>query len=234
MSLLPDAQTSPSRMESPLAWVFFGDLMAGLLGLFALLFVWAMVFQLDLAESLRREQDLRGAEQARREALEQALARPLAEGRITLEEGRIGILGQLLFELNSADLQPGAEALIEEVAGPLARYLEGDAEMLIMVSGFTDDLPYLSMQRRYRDNWELSSERALTVARSLLDMGLPSERVFAAAFGPEHPAVPNSCDDNRARNRRVEIAPVPRRVHTKNVATAAVVTPELRQVESQP
>ncbi|EXI65511.1 MAG: Chemotaxis protein MotB [Candidatus Accumulibacter adjunctus] len=79
-----------------------------------------------------------------------------------------------------------------------------------MVSGFTDDVPIHQGSTRFADNWELSAQRALTVTRALIDEGMPSSLLFAAAFGAEQPAASNADDRGRARNRRVEIAPVPR------------------------
>jgi flagellar motor protein MotB len=64
--------------------------------------------------------------------------------------------------------------------------------------------------RRFDDNLELSAQRALTVTRALIDEGLPSSSVFAAAFGPEQPVASNHDETGRALNRRVEMAPVPR------------------------
>ena len=81
---------------------------------------------------------------------------------------------------------------------------------MLMVSGFTDDMPVKGSNRQFDDNWELSAQRALTVTRALIDEGVPSSAVFAAAFGSEQPVAPNVDAKNRARNRRVEMAPVPR------------------------
>jgi flagellar motor protein MotB len=66
-------------------------------------------------------------------------------------------------------------------------------------------------QKGFKDNWELSAARALTVVRALVAAGVPVDRVFAAGFGETHPVAENTNDDGRAKNRRVEIAPVPRR-----------------------
>jgi len=81
---------------------------------------------------------------------------------------------------------------------------------IIMVSGFTDDRLIREGNRRFADNWELSAQRALTVTRALIDEGIPSSSVFAAAFGAEQPVASNADDQGRSRNRRVEIAPMPR------------------------
>jgi flagellar motor protein MotB len=79
-----------------------------------------------------------------------------------------------------------------------------------MVSGFTDDQQVRDGNWRFADNWELSAERALTVTRTLIAEGVPSDAVFAAAFGAEQPVSSNANEDGRAKNRRVEIAPIPK------------------------
>jgi flagellar motor protein MotB len=88
-------------------------------------------------------------------------------------------------------------------------YLGERGEML-MVSGFTDDKPVSERNRRFADNLELSAQRALTVTRALIEEGMPSSQVFAAAFGAEQPVAPNADEHGRALNRRVEMAPVPK------------------------
>ena len=191
-------------------WPVFGDLMAGLVGVFVLLLVWTLGLQLDLAQALQDETRKRQSEEQRRVALEQALADdPLAAGRVTLRDGRIGISGSVLFASNSAALQPQGRALLQALVGPLRVYV-GEREELLMVSGFTDDRPIHEGNRSFSDNWELSAERALTVTRALIDEGMPPSRVFAAAFGAQQPVAANLDDAGRSRNRRVEIATVPR------------------------
>lgn len=189
-------------------WAIFGDLMAGLVGVFVLLLVWTLGIQVELSQTLELEIQKRQAEEQRRMALEQALAAPLATGRVTLTNGRIGISGSVLFATNSDQLQVEGRELLQTLVAPLQVYLEERDEML-MVSGFTDDKPIQRGNNRFADNWELSSERALTVTRALIDEGMPSSMVFAAAFGAQQPVVPNTDGDSRARNRRVEMAPVP-------------------------
>ena len=190
-------------------WAVFGDLMAGLLGAFVLILVGVLGLQLQLASKLDAEVKQRQVEQQRRQTLEQALAVPLASGRVTLNNGRIGISGSVLFLLNSDQLQPDGRQLLKSLAPPLAAYLAARNELL-MVSGFTDDRPVRDSNRQFADNWALSAERALTVTRALIDAGLPSASVFAAAFGPEQPVASNADAAGRSRNRRVEMAPLPR------------------------
>jgi flagellar motor protein MotB len=190
-------------------WAAFGDLMSVLLGCFVLILVGVIGVQLQLSHRLDEEVKQRHAEERRRATLEQALAAPLAEGRVTLVDGRIGIRGNVLFALNSDQLQPEGRELLKSLAGPLSDYLKSRDEIL-MVSGFTDDRQVHDGNRRFADNWELSAERALTVTRALVAEGVPSNAVFAAAFGSEQPVGSNASEEGRAMNRRVEIAPIPK------------------------
>ena len=190
-------------------WASFGDLMAVLLGAFVLVLVGVIATQAQLSSRLEEEVRQRQQEARQRQALEQALAAPLAAGRITLVDGRIGIGGNVLFALNSDQLQPEGRELLASLAAPLAGYLRTRGEIL-MVSGFTDDRQVREGNARFDDNWELSAQRALTVTRTLIAEGLPADAVFAAAFGAQQPVGPNTDEAGRARNRRVEIAPMPR------------------------
>jgi len=190
-------------------WAVFGDLMAGLLGAFVLILLCAIGAQLELASRLENEVRQHQLEEQRRQALEHALAGPLAAGRVTLDHGRIGISGSVLFAFNSADLQPEGRQLLQSLAAPLAAYLQARDEVL-MVSGFTDDRQVRGGNRQFADNWELSAQRALTVTRTLIEEGLPSSSIFAAAFGSEQPVAPNADAQGRSKNRRVEMAPTPR------------------------
>lgn len=211
--------------QSTPVWAVFGDLMSGLLGAFVLILVWVLGIQLELAKNLQDEVSKRQVEEQRRIALEhsleEALADPLASGRITLVDGRIGISGSVLFALNSDELQPEGRQLLKTLVQPLRDYLS-KREQLLMVSGFTDDLPIQKGNSHFEDNWELSAERALTVTRALIEEGMPSSLVFAAAFGAEQPIAPNADETGRSQNRRVEMAPVPKVAADKARSAAPV------------
>ncbi|MDB4971883.1 MAG: Flagellar motor rotation protein MotB [Myxococcaceae bacterium] len=195
----------------------FSDLMACVLGIFVLFFVWVVSFEVTMAGDLERERaerveatDRLQAATHRLHALETSLAGPLSAGLITFVNGTIGIRGSVLFDLNSAELRGEGQALLRDMAQPLSTYLATREEAL-MISGFTDDLQIRGGPLRpYQDNWELSVQRAVTVVRALIEAGVPQDALFAAGFGQNHPVVPNDNDGNRAKNRRVEIAPVPR------------------------
>jgi flagellar motor protein MotB len=198
--------------DSAPVWAVFGDLMSGLLGAFVLLLVGVLVIHLEVATHLEAEVKLRQQEEQRRLTLEKALAIPLASGRITLDNGRIGISGKFLFAVNSDQLQPEGKKLLESLVQPLKSFLLSRNEML-MVSGFTDDRSIRGSNSQFADNWELSAQRALTVTRALVEVGMPSGLVFAAAFGSEQPIAPNADEKGRALNRRVEMSPVPKAAH---------------------
>lgn len=190
-------------------WAAFGDLMSVLLGAFVLILVGVVAVQLELSQRLDQEVKQRQAEAKRLQTLEQALAGPLAAGRVTLVNGRIGISGSVLFAFNSAELQPEGRQLLKSLAAPLSAYLKSRDEIL-MVSGFTDDRQMRDNARQFADNWELSAQRALTVTRALIESGIPSSSIFAAAFGSEQAVASNADAEGRSKNRRVEMAPTPR------------------------
>jgi flagellar motor protein MotB len=195
--------------EAAPVWTAFADLMAAMLGVFVLILVGVIGMQLELDTRLHAEIAQRQAQAQRLQTLEQALSGPLAAGRVTLDNGRIGISGSVLFAFNSNELQPEGRQLLQSIAAPLAAYLAQRDEIL-MVSGFTDDRRVRASNRQFLDNWELSAQRALTVTRTLIEEGIPPSAVFAAAFGSEQAVASNADDAGRARNRRVEMAPTPR------------------------
>ncbi|MFQ3247082.1 MAG: flagellar motor protein MotB [Arenicella sp.] len=206
--------------HAPPIWAIFGDLMSGLVGVFVLLLIWALGFQLELAQSLKVETVKRQAEQQRRIALEQALADPLQNGRVTLENGRIAISGSVLFAVNSDQLQTEGRVLLRSLVAPLQLFL-GERDQMLMISGFTDDRPIRVDNLNFADNWELSAQRALTVTRVLIEEGLPASMVFAAAFGAQSPVASNNDEVGRSKNRRVEMAPVPKNSQNDQLKSAS-------------
>ena len=137
MTGLDDTLDDAAEPTAPV-WAVFGDLMAGLLGAFVLILVGVLVVQIDLVASLKQEVEKRQQEEKRRMALEKALAIPLASGRVTVHEGRIGISGSVLFAAGSAELRTEGRQLLQSLVVPLKVYLMERDEML-MVSGFTDN-----------------------------------------------------------------------------------------------
>ena len=119
------------------------------------------------------------------------------------------------IEMNSAPFfDVGAAALSEEgvrILGELLPSLMSEEyqDYTISVEGYTDDAPIRTAQ--FPSNWELSSARAASVVRSLIDLGVPAERLRAVGFGETSPKMPNRnaqgdpIPENMAKNRRVVI-----------------------------
>src|SRR5262249_31834815 len=84
----------------------------------------------------------------------------------------------------------------------------GDATQLnILVVGHTDDRPVklASTKAHHQDNWELSCDRAISVVRALQKCGVKPVRMGATGYGPHQPRVPQTSEEARRQNRRVEI-----------------------------
>src|SRR5262249_5858485 len=107
-------------------------------------------------------------------------AGPLAAGRVTLVNGRIGISGSVLFALNSVQLQPKGRELLKSLAAPLSAYLKAHNEIL-MVSGFADDQQVRAGNRRFADNWELSGHARVKGDRGVRRRSHP--RLFGICGG---------------------------------------------------
>jgi chemotaxis protein MotB len=125
-------------------------------------------------------------------------------GRVQTVISRRGLVvrvltDKLLFDSGMADLKPGAQPLLNE----LATVLNVDRQHPIDVEGHTDNVPIATSQ--YPSNWELSTARATTVVRYLIHEGVSRERIAASGYADLHPIAANSTDAGRARNRRVEI-----------------------------
>ena len=104
------------------------------------------------------------------------------------------------FRSGDATIKPEMIPIIERVVNVLSA-CTGD----VLVSGYTDDRPISS--DRYRSNWDLSAARAVSVVHELvMNRQVPAERVVAAGRAETNPLAPNDTPENRALNRRVEIA----------------------------
>jgi chemotaxis protein MotB len=111
----------------------------------------------------------------------------------------IHIMESALFRAGSADLEPKAREILDMVASHL-----GDLPNHIRIEGHTDNVPINNS--RYPSNWELSSARATEVVRYFTDNhGIDPKRVSALGYGEYRPLAANNNDENRAKNRRVDV-----------------------------
>lgn len=106
----------------------------------------------------------------------------------------------------SAAFASGTSDLAAEFLPSLGRIGEvlKSARGRIFISGHTDDVPIST--ERYRSNWDLSAARAVSVAHYLLAEDIDPQRIVVQGAADSQPLVPNDTPENRARNRRVEIA----------------------------
>jgi len=189
-------------------WPPFVDALVLVLAVFVLLSLIAFVAQQALVKRVRegaREIETLRAEKARIERRLRALA---PGGAIEVEEGKVILQGEVLFDSGSDQLRPEGDAFIGRLAPTLVALLEAERTQMVLVGGHTDDRP-LRGDARFASNWELSTARALAVTRVLTAAGLPATRVVAAGFGAEHPRVPNADEASRRKNRRIEVLLVP-------------------------
>ncbi|MGB3176829.1 MAG: peptidoglycan -binding protein [Albidovulum sp.] len=115
---------------------------------------------------------------------------------------------EVLFEPASADLAAEGKSQIAGVVAILAEVaaiIPPEIDWIIRVDGHTDNVPLVGTGK-YRDNWELSQGRALSVVRFMQDgLGFPADRLAATGFGEYHPVAEGETPDALAQNRRIEL-----------------------------
>ncbi|MBB3595524.1 chemotaxis protein MotB [Rhizobium sp. BK529] len=114
---------------------------------------------------------------------------------------------EVLFPSGGADLNPDGQAEMAKLAAALldlAKEIPPEINWVLRVDGHTDNVA-LSGTGRYRDNWELSSARAISVVKFLIAQGVPADRLVAAGFGEFQPIAPGDTPEARATNRRIEL-----------------------------
>lgn len=111
---------------------------------------------------------------------------------------RMEVNESILFETGNADLKPGGEKLLDELATVFHQQTGS-----IHIEGHTDNIPISTS--RYPSNWELSASRASTVARNLIDREISSDRLRAIGFADTKPRSSNKTALGRSKNRRVSL-----------------------------
>ena len=114
---------------------------------------------------------------------------------------------EVLFPSGSEIINEAGREEMRKLAGAileLQREIPPEIEWVLRVDGHTDTIP-LSGTGRYRDNWELSSARATSVVKFLIENGVAPERLVAAGFGEFQPLDAADTAEARNRNRRIEL-----------------------------
>ena len=134
----------------------------------------------------------------------------LLKGRsgVKVEGDRFVFSSEVLFPAGSATLSDAGKAQIKQVTGLLDQLraeIPGDIPWIIRVDGHTDDTP-LSGTGQFKDNWELSQARALSVVKYMVgSLGFPPQRLAAAGFAEFDPVATGDTPEARAQNRRIEL-----------------------------
>jgi chemotaxis protein MotB len=149
------------------------------------------------------QQEVRNFDQVKSQILQAAAKQGMADSvKFTVDERGLVVTlvtSEVVFAGDRADLLPAGQHVLDAVAPTLAT-LPNKLE----VDGHTNQLPVPTVN--YPSAWELSSARASTVVRYLIDHGhLPAARLSAAGFAGEKPLYPPSDPRAAALNRRVEI-----------------------------
>ncbi len=126
--------------------------------------------------------------------------------KVTVRNGRMLLVlpNDILFDSGKTELKAEGKDAIGKVAKVLATM---PADRHFLVTGHTDNLPIHS--KKFRSNWELSTERAVEVLRLLVDNGMKPNQVGAAGYAEYDPAADNATADGQKLNRRIEIVVEP-------------------------
>jgi len=112
----------------------------------------------------------------------------------------------VLFDSGSAELKPGATAQLDKLADALKEVetkIPPDIAWVMRVDGHTDINPISTPE--FPSNWELSSARAISVVRYLMQAGISPDHLVAAGFGEFQPIDSGTSDEALAKNRRIEL-----------------------------
>lgn len=141
--------------------------------------------------------------EAIRMAMEKTLAKQIEHQTVGIHETGEGLVVSLremgFFDSGSAQLKPGAETTIEQMANVLRDLPEG-----LRIEGHTDNVPIHNTS--FPSNWELSTARATEIVKLFItSYGFDPARLQASGYAEYHPAASNATEEGRALNRRVDI-----------------------------
>ena len=133
--------------------------------------------------------------------------RTILEGRsdVKVVGDRFVFQSEVLFAPGQASINPEGQAQLGQIADAIMQIIAdipSDIPWILQVEGHTDDIPVSGV---YADNWDLSTERALSVVRFMVDRGVPSERLAATGYGEFQPITSGKTDADRQKNRRIEL-----------------------------
>lgn len=156
-----------------------------------------------LLDAVRLQQELIARQRQTFMAMRTYLNQKNLDGKVSalFDDGVITLRlpGDVLFESGQVELKPEAKEILAEIKDLLIK----QNDQTINIKGYTDDLPP-APGGRFRDNWEISSLRAVNVLRYMLGAGIEANRMTSTGLADMNPLFPNITEENRAMNRRVE------------------------------
>ena len=159
-------------------------------------------------EAVRAQRALTEQRLAEWKKLTTKLADMISSGKIkvSVRDGRmlVDLPSSVLFASGSADLQEAGKPALTEVAKVLKEF----PARQFLVAGHTDNVPIVKTVA-FKDNWDLSAARALTVTKFLVEQGLKPRSLAAAGYGEWDPVGNNRTELGRQANRRIEIVLLP-------------------------
>src|SRR6476659_2786989 len=146
------------------------------------------------------------------EELSQSLKDEIAKGNIKIQQVRdrltINMVDRVLFDSGRADIKPAGLKVLKQVSDVLNKITDKQ----IRIEGHTDNVPISTkLQDKFKTNWELSTARATTVVRYLIDQGgVQPQSLSAVGYADTHPIESNDSEQGRSSNRRIEIVLYPK------------------------
>lgn len=119
---------------------------------------------------------------------------------------RFRFQSELFFDTASAEIGPAGEARLAQVAETLRRVAQripDEIDWVLQVEGHTDRRPINTEQ--FPSNWQLSTARAQSILDSLIDEGIPPQRLAAVGYGQYQPVAQGDSPEALAQNRRIEL-----------------------------
>jgi chemotaxis protein MotB len=124
---------------------------------------------------------------------------------VRVEGDRFVLPSGVLFGSASAELDASGKhqiAAVTDTLQEIAKTIPPDIDWVLRVDGHTDRRPIRVV---FPSNWELSSARAISIVKYMIELGVPADRLVAAGFGEFHPIDPADTEEAYARNRRIEL-----------------------------
>jgi len=172
----------------------------------------------EAADKARLEQE-RAAKEAEiqrltrtHEELTKSLEAEIAKGDIKIKQVRdrltINMVDRVLFDSGQSKVKPSGLKVLKQVSD----ILKNVTDKQIRIEGHTDNVPIgVRLKERFQTNWELSTGRATSVVRYLIEEGgVDRANLLAVGYADTKPIASNDTEEGRTANRRIEIALYPK------------------------